>query len=58
MIKDQMTFLNRWKAKRISQELAKLYRDGAITGPHNPEARFYATLLHTFIGTYTGRIEQ
>ena len=43
------------EAKRISQELAKLYRDGAITGPHDPEARFYARVLRAFSGTYTGK---
>ena len=30
---------------RISQELAKLHRDGAITGPQQKEATFYARLI-------------
>ena len=38
--------------------LARLFgrhRDGAITGPDDPEARFYASLIHTLGGTYIGK---
>jgi hypothetical protein len=46
------------EARRIVAELAKLYRDGAISGPDDPEARFWAKLIHTFGATYTGTIEE
>ena len=35
--------------------LLKAHKDGAITGPGDPEAQFYAQLIHTFGGTYEGR---
>ena len=42
------------EAQRVAGELLKLHRDGAITGPSDPEAQFYAQLIHTFGGTYIG----
>jgi hypothetical protein len=46
------------EAHRIATELLKLHRDGAISGPNDPEARFLANLIHTFGATYTGRIQR
>lgn len=43
------------EARRIAAELMKLYRDRAIKGPDDPDARFYAHLIHTFGGTYAAR---
>ena len=40
------------EARRIAGELVKLHRDGAIKGPDDPEAAFYAHLIHTFGATY------
>ena len=40
------------EARRIAGELLKLQKDGAIAGSNDSDARFYATLLHTFGGTY------
>jgi hypothetical protein len=42
------------EARRIAGELAKLYRDGLISGARDPEATFYAWLVHTFDATYEG----
>ena len=39
------------EARRISYELLKLHRDGAIKEP--ADASFYANLIHTFGATYT-----
>ena len=33
------------EARRIATELVKLQKDGAISGPDYPEARFYASLI-------------
>jgi hypothetical protein len=41
------------EARRIARELVGLHRDGAISGHQDPEARFYAQLIHTFGGTYS-----
>ena len=46
------------EARLIAAELVKLHRDGAISGPDDPEARFFADLIHTFGSTYTGRIQR
>lgn len=43
------------EAKRIAGELAKMHRDAAIRGAEDPEARFYAQVLHTFGRTFLGR---
>ena len=40
------------EAALIAGELLKLHHDGAITGPHDPEAGFYARVIHTFGATY------
>jgi hypothetical protein len=42
------------EARRIAGELVKLYRDGALSGPDDPEAVFYAWLIRTFDATYEG----
>jgi hypothetical protein len=42
------------EAKRIAGELGNLHRDGAFSGPDDPQARFYAQVIHTFGGTYMG----
>ena len=42
------------EARRVAAELVKLHRDRAISGADDPEARFYAGLLHAFGATYTG----
>ena len=39
------------EAHRIAAELVKLHAAGAITGPDDPDAVFYATLLRIFGGT-------
>jgi hypothetical protein len=36
------------EAKRIASELAKLHREGAFSGPNDPQAKFYAQVIHTF----------
>ena len=46
------------EAQRIAGELIKLHRDGAISGADDPEARFWAKLIHNFGATYTGRIAE
>jgi hypothetical protein len=43
------------EAERIAGELVKLHRDGAIKGTDDPEAGFYAQVIHIFGGTYLGR---
>jgi hypothetical protein len=43
------------EARRIAGELVKLHRDGAIKGADDPEAHFFASLLHTFGATYNGK---
>ena len=43
------------EARRIAKELVKLYHAGAISGPDDPEAVFYAHLIHTFQGEFAGR---
>jgi hypothetical protein len=35
-----------------------MHRDGAIKGAGDPEARFYAAVLHTFGGTYVGSTKE
>ena len=42
------------EARRIAEELVKMHHDGAISGPDDPEAHFYATLIHVFVATYQG----
>jgi hypothetical protein len=46
------------EARRIADELERLYQDGAIPtrGAQDPDACFYASLLHSFDATYTGKI--
>ena len=44
------------EARRIAAELVKLHGDGAIGGAEDPEARFYAILVHAFGATYNGKI--
>jgi hypothetical protein len=46
------------EAQRIAGELVKMHRDGAIKGAGDPEARFYAAVLHTFGGTYVGSTKE
>jgi hypothetical protein len=48
---------NNAEARRVASELVKLHNDGAITGPHDPEAGFYAAVIHSFGATYSGRNE-
>jgi hypothetical protein len=43
------------EAKRVAGELVKLHRAGAIADDSDPEARFYAHVIHLFGGTYEGR---
>ena len=46
------------EARRIADELVRLHQDGAIPtrGAQDPDACFYASLLHSFEATYTGKI--
>ena len=44
------------EARRIAGELVKLHRDGAFADANDPEARFYAVVLHTFVATYEGSV--
>ena len=46
------------EARRIAVELVKLHRDGAIKGAHDPDARLFAAIIHTFGATYNGRIQR
>ena len=39
------------EARRVAGELVKLHRDGAIKGADDPEAAFYAQVIHTFGAT-------
>ena len=41
--------------RRIATELVKLQKDGVISGPDDPDAGFYASLIHTLGGTYIGK---
>jgi hypothetical protein len=43
---------NSLKHIRIAAELAKLHRDDVISGPDDPEAVFYATLVRDFGASY------
>ena len=45
------------EARRVASELVKLHNEGAITGPHDPEAGFYAAVIYSFGATYRGRNE-
>jgi hypothetical protein len=40
---------------RIAAELAKLHRDGVISGSDDPQAVFYATLVRDFGASYTAK---
>jgi hypothetical protein len=40
------------EANRIAGELVKLYHAGAIAGPSDPEAIFYACLIRGFEATF------
>ena len=51
----QLTEKQLAEADRIAKELVKLRAAGAIEGPDDPEARFYASLLHTFGAEFTGK---
>jgi hypothetical protein len=42
------------EAHRIAGELLKLHHDGALSGPADREAAFYACLLRDFGATYCG----
>ena len=42
------------EARRIATELAKLHAAGAISGPGDPEAIFYAHLVRKFEASFTG----
>lgn len=42
------------EAYRIAGELLKLHHDGAISGPADREAAFYACLIRDFGATYSG----
>jgi hypothetical protein len=46
------------EVKRIAGELSKLHRNGAISGPNDAEAVFYACLIRDFGATYTRRLEE
>jgi len=52
---DQLTGEQLAEAHRIAGELAKLHRAGAISGPDDREAVFFAHLLRTFEATFTGK---
>jgi hypothetical protein len=43
------------RARLIALDLVALYRDGAIRGADDPEARFYATVMVLFDGRYAGK---
>lgn len=38
------------EARRIAAELGNLHRDGAISGPDDPDARLFAAVIHTKLG--------
>jgi hypothetical protein len=46
------------EARRIADELERLHRDGAIANKsvQDPDASFYANLLHGFDATYIGKV--
>jgi hypothetical protein len=44
------------EAQRIASELLKLYHVGAISGPDDPEAVFYAHVIRAFGGACTGAL--
>jgi hypothetical protein len=44
------------QARTIALELVGLHRDGAISGADDPEARFYAVLIHLFEARYAGKV--
>jgi hypothetical protein len=46
------------EARRIADELERLHQDGAIPNKsaENPDASFYANLLHGFDATYIGKV--
>jgi hypothetical protein len=48
------TVANENEAARIADELMKLYADGAVTGPDDPNAGVFAAVLHRFGATYDG----
>jgi hypothetical protein len=52
---EEPVFEHDQEARRIAAELVKLHRDGAISGPDDSEARFWANLIHTFGATYNGK---
>jgi hypothetical protein len=45
------------EARRIAGELVKLHKAGAIKDADDPEAAFYAHLIHAFGGTFIGKRE-
>ena len=44
------------EARRIAGELVKLHKARAISGPDDPEARFYACLIRDFKAEFGGRL--
>ena len=45
------------EARRTAAELGNLHRDGAISGPDDPDARLFAAVIHTKLGkpSFMGR---
>ena len=54
-VSEQLAAEDLAEAARIAGELLKLRDAGAITGPNDPEARFYAQVIHVFGGEFIGR---
>jgi hypothetical protein len=55
-VSEQLSAEDLVEAHRIAGELLKLRDAGAISSdPRDPEARFYARLLHTFGGEFIGK---
>lgn len=44
------------EARMIASDLVALHRDGVIGGADDPEALFYAVLIHLFEARYAGKV--
>ena len=54
-VREQLTPEQLAEANRIATELVKLRDAGAISAANDPEAVFFAHLLHTFGGEFIGK---
>jgi hypothetical protein len=55
---DKLSEADLAEARRIAAELVKLHKVGAIKDANDPEAVFYANVIHGFQAEFIGKREQ